>query len=111
MATKSEIYEAERIQFHDTFYGTKIFYDNEARVYVFSVWSEKDNINISFEHPRLNFVKFQLSEILIDNFYRSLTAIKDHFGHEADFDNPAQNLEKLRIKANEKISALLETVL
>lgn len=106
-----QIVEKERFTSYENYYGVDIDYDHEKKKYVSCVWSEKNNKNIEVELESPVLVKHALSFILIDNFHKSLTEIRDHFKHTADFNNPAQNLENLRVAASKKVQELLEDIL
>ena len=111
MATEIERYEKERFTSYESYYGVDIDCDHEKNVYVACVWSEKENKNIDIEENWSKEVKAKLNNILVDNFYQSLNKIKSHFNHTADFNNPHQNLENLRVAAKKKIDELLEDIL
>ena len=111
MASEMQIQEKERFTSYENYYGVDIDYDHEKKVYAACVWSEKDQKNIELEEGSPLFIKGQLRSILVDNFHKSLTEIKDHFKHTADFNNPSQNLENLRLAASKKVKELLEDIL
>jgi hypothetical protein len=111
MATEIERYEKERFTSYESYYGIDIDFDHEKDVYVSWVWSEKYQANRQIEERYSSDVKELIRVILVDNFYKSLTEIKEHFNHTSDFNNPQQNLENLRVAANKKVVELLEDIL
>lgn len=111
MASEMQIQEKERFTSYESYYGVDIDYDNDKKVYVACVWSERKNKNIELEDISLISVKQIMSYILLDNFHKSLTEIQTHFNHTSDFNNPQQNLENLRVAAKKKVSELLEDIL
>jgi predicted nuclease with TOPRIM domain len=111
MATQLDIYEKERFTFYESYYGIDIDYDQEKKMYVSFIWSEHQNKGIDLEFKSAELLKNELRFILVDNFYKSLTEIKEHFNHTSDFNNPQQNLENLRVAANKKVVELLEDIL
>jgi len=104
MATEIERYEKERFTSYECYYGVDIDYDHEKKIYEACVWSEKLNKNVELEDGSPIFIRAQLKNILIDNFHISLTKIQSHFNHTADFNNPHQNLENLRVAAKKMIA-------
>lgn len=111
MATEMQIVEKERFTSYECYYGVDIDYDHEKKMYVSCVWSEREQRNIDFSFGNIPFMKSALSYILVDNFHKSLTKIQSHFNHTADFNNPHQNLENLRVSASKKVKELLEDIL
>lgn len=111
MASEMQIQEKERFTSYESYYGVDIDYDHEKKVYVACVWSEKHNKNVDISEKYSFEVQDILNKILVDNFHQSLTEIQTHFKHTADFNNPQQNLENLRLSAKKKVSELLEDIL
>ena len=106
-----QIQEKERFTSYESYYGVDIDYDHEKKVYVACVWSEEMQGNAEIYNKDQNSVKIQLNNILAYNFFESLLEIKNHFKHTADFNNPQQNLENLRLSAKKKVDELLEDIL
>ena len=111
MASEMQILEKNRFTSYESYYGVDIDYDHEKKKYVSCVWSETYQKNINIEYSDISSVKIQLTYILVDNFYQSLSEIQTHFKHTADFNNPQQNLENLRVAAKKKVDELLEDIL
>ena len=111
MATEMQIQEKERFTSYESYYGVDIDYDNDKKIYVAWVWSEKNQANKEIEEPYVADVKDLIRVVLVENFHKSLTEIQEHFKHTADFNNPAQNLENLRLAAKKKVDELLEGIL
>lgn len=111
MASEMQIQEKERFTSYENYYGVDIDYDFDNGEYVANVWSEEKQSNVEIKERYLNFAHEQINEILVKNFFDSLTEIKDHFKHTGDFNNPQQNLENLRLAASKKVKELLEDIL
>ena len=110
MASEIQTLAKEQFTSYENHYGVDIDFDDINKEYVASVWSSKEQRNIEISDRYLTTVKLYLNDILVNNYYESLLAIKEHFNHTANFNDASDNLDSLRVSITKKVNERLEDI-
>lgn len=110
MASETQTLAKEQFTSYENHYGVDIDYDHDNKVFVACVWSEKTQMNVEITERHLFQVQEILNQILLYNFYQSLTEIKEHFNHTANFNDASDNLDSLRVAITKKVNERLEDI-
>jgi hypothetical protein len=101
------IKDIESSELVSTYYHVPIFEMHDG-TFTCDIWSEAVQENIEIYDISIENIEERLRVILVENYYKSLAAISNHYNQNPDFNNPESNLENLRDAIEVKVKNFLK---